>query len=746
VDSAEATARAVRLERLAGDLELVQRECPEFGDSVGEMLQRVRQRFTPEVWSGPAAERAFAGLQAASAQAMWARQEIDQVEQVTSCAVSATREKAEVLRRAVIAANQSGAPVVDDAVAQWPAGKAVPPRDPVPPPRAEVPPPPGAHTGFVGLNLAEAAFLRSDLAQLLDWAEGLAMAWADSVLARLSSGLYELARDVPGTPTALSDLSWARVSDRLELVGRWGHDTAADLTRRMEVFGAASAGPGTVTATFVFPDRAAASAAAKGDAAAIRSILGQDVPVLGVVHPVPTSDQMRQLKALLERTEERFYDTGYAAEVLNNLGPDQIRELIVVATKAGPDTVARLYALIGSATRSGKLDQKVEATLLADGRLAELANSDARLSNAFAVRAADALLDPSRRGEQGIGTPGPDAANLAAAQHLMERYDIAHVVDPARLAALAGNIYLPADMVADMFRLAVLAETDQARSAQTLDGLLANLGGDCNKESKRLLAEAVVTHMDHLADVIGAGDPGATNTRRGIKAILGDPEARETVVDGASNYAEDGFSQVAASLASVLTAHGEYTAEQAFAAIPDTSEVLAKIGRILHAVAAWDGGAKSDLPALLTAGFGLAVTAVGTIASGGAWTIALAGVGAAADVVGKGAQAGAEHRVADRGVAHAQNVRDVAYYMAASSLLLNPGPPPLCNLLVATPPRRKDYPTLFDAEGRFLIPQPGTDEWMDFYTWVTKTKGNERLRDAVNHLMEEIDFGPAFPN
>jgi hypothetical protein len=160
----------------------------------------VRHRFTPEVWTGPAAERGYAGLQAVSAQAMWARQEIGQIEQVASCSASAAREVAEALRRAVMGANQSGEPVVDDRVAQWPAGKAVPPRDPVPSPRTEVPPPPGAATGFVGLNLAEAAYLRSDLAQLLDWAQGLGIAWADTVLARLSSGLYELSRDVSGTP------------------------------------------------------------------------------------------------------------------------------------------------------------------------------------------------------------------------------------------------------------------------------------------------------------------------------------------------------------------------------------------------------------------------------------------------------------------------------------------------------------------------------------------------------------------
>jgi hypothetical protein len=738
VDSAEATARAVRLERLADDLELVQRECPGFADSGGEMLERVRHRFTPEVWSGPAA-----GLQAVSAQAMWARQEIGQVEQVTWCAASAARETAEVLRRAVIAANQSGARAVDEAVAQWPAGKPVPPRDPVPPPRAEVPPPPGAATGFVGLNLAEAAYLRSDLAQLLDCAEGLGIAWADTVLARLSSGLYELGRDVPGTPKALSDLSWVRVSDRLELIGRWGHETAADLTRRMEVFGAAAAGPDPVSATFVFPDRGAASAAAKGDAAAVRSILGDDRPGLGVVHPVPTSDQIQRLKALLERSEERFYDTGYAAEVLNSLGPDQVRELIVVATMAGPDTAARLYALIGSATRSGKLDQKVEAALLADGHLAALANSDARLSDVFAVRAADTLLDPRRRGDQGIGTPGPDEANLAAAQHLMERYDIAHLVEPARLAGLAGNMYLPADVVADMLRLAVLADTNRARAAQTLDGILANLG-DCNKESKRLLAEAVVTHMDHLADVLNRGGSGKTNAEEGIRTILDDSQARATVVDGAANYAQDGFSQVASGLAGVLAAHGEYTPEQAFAALPPVSRhVLVKIGHVLHAVAGWDGGPKSDLPGLLTAGFGIALAGAGTVVTGGVGTIVLAGVGAAAGVVGEGAQGIADQRVADRGAAHAQSVRDVAFYMAAASLLLNPGPPPLVDLLVTNRPNPDRYPGrgLFDAEKRLVIPQPGSKPWSEFYDWMM-SPGNEKLVGAVDHLMAEVEFGP----
>lgn len=146
MDVTEATARELRLERLADDLERVQRECPGLADSAGQMLNRVRQGFTPEVWSGPAAERAFAGLQAVSAQAMWARQEIDQVGEVAWCAASVAREVAEALRRAVTAANQSGAPVVDDAVAAWPAGKRVPLLDPVPSPRAEVPPPPGTAT------------------------------------------------------------------------------------------------------------------------------------------------------------------------------------------------------------------------------------------------------------------------------------------------------------------------------------------------------------------------------------------------------------------------------------------------------------------------------------------------------------------------------------------------------------------------------------------------------------------------
>ena len=725
--------------RLADDLALVRRECPEFADSAGQMLERVRHRFTPEVWTGPAAERGFAGLQAVSAQAMWARQEIGQVEQVAWCAASAAREVAEALRRAAMAASQSGEPVVDDRVAQWPAGKAVLPRDPVPLPRTEVPPPPGEATGFVGLNLAEAAYLQSDLAQLLDWAQGMGMAWADTVMARLSSGLYELGRDVPGTPKAMSDLSWVRVSDRLELIGLWGHETAADLTRRMEVFGAAAGQPGTVSATFVFPNRAVASAAAKADAVAIRSILDEDRPGLGVVHPVPSREQLDGIKALLARSEERFYDTGYAAEVLNTLGPEAVRELIAVATMAGPETARRLYALIGSATRSGKLDQKVEAALLADRHLDDLANSDARLSVTFAARAADALLDPRRRGEQGIGTPGPDRANLAAAQNLMERYDIAHLVDPARLASLPGNIYLPADVVADMLRLAVVADTNRVRAAETLDGILANLG-DCNKESKRVLAEAVVTHMDHLADVINEGNPGADITRDGIRTILDDGEARAKVVDGAARYAQKGFSEAASGLAGVLAAHPEYNADQAFLALPDAlKHELVKIGHILHAVAGWDGGPKSDLPGLLTAGFGIALAGAGTIVTGGVGTVVLAGVGAAAGVVGEGAQAGADQRVAERGAAHAQSVRDVAYYMAASTLLLNPGPPPLFDLLVSNRPSPERESLLFDAEGRFAIPQPGSREWRVFYDWM---KGNEKLVGAVNHVMGVIEFGP----
>ncbi|MGH9010639.1 MAG: hypothetical protein ACRDYF_12445 [Acidimicrobiia bacterium] len=592
------------------------------------------------------------------------------------------------------------------------------------------------------MNLAEAARLRSQLAQLLDWAEGLSMAWADTVLARLLSGLYELGRDVRGTPAALSDLSWVRVSDRLELIGRWGHETAADLTRRMEVFGAAVAEPGLVTATFVFPNRGAATAAAKSDGAAIRSILDDDRPQPGVVFPVPTRDQIERLKALLERSEERFYDTGYAAEVLNDLGPERVAELIAVARMAGPETAGRLYSLIGSATRSGKLDEKVEAALLADRNLNELADSDARLANTFAARAADALLAPDRRGDQGIGTPGPDRDNLAAAQHLMERYDIAHLVDPARLAGPAGNMYLPADVVADMLRLAVLADTNQARAAQTLDGILASLG-DCSKESKRVLAEAVVAHMDHLATVIHGGDPAATPTREAIKTILDDGEARATLVQGATEYAWDEFSQVASGLAAVMAAHPEYTAEQGFAALAGHSGVLINVGHILQGVADWDGGTKSGLPALLTAGFGMALAGAGTIVTGGLGTIALAGVGAAAGVVGESANTAADQGVADRGVAHAQSVRDVAYYMAVSSLLLNPGPPPLCDLLIETWPDRRNEELLFDAQGNFVIPQPGTSEWRDFHTWVSGG-GNGKLNDAVNYMLGTMGFDPGW--
>jgi hypothetical protein len=452
----------------------------------------------------------------------------------------------------------------------------------------------------------------------------------------------------------LTDLSWVHVSERLELIGRWGHETAADLTRRIEVFGAAAEGPDLVTATFVFPNRAAASAAAKDDAVAIRSILDKDQPGLGVVHPVPSREQLDAIKALLARSEERFYDTGYAAEVLNTLGPEAVRELIAVATMAGPETARRLYALIGSATRSGKLDHKAEAALLADRHLDDLANSDARLSVTFAANAADALLDPRRRGEQGIGTPGPDRANLAAAMHLMERYDVAHLVDSARLASPPGNIHLPADVVADMLRLAVLDDTNRARAAETLDGIFAHLT-NCSKESKRVLAEAVVTHMDHLADVIDTGNPGATNTRNAIKTILDDSQGRATVVDGTANYTQDGFSQVACHLAAVLGAHPEYSTAQALDVIGDVaSDVLDKIGHILHAIAGWDGGPKSDVGGLLIVGFGIALAGAGTVVTSGVGTIVLAGAGAAAGLVDEGAQAAADQWVADRGAAHAR--------------------------------------------------------------------------------------------
>jgi hypothetical protein len=249
--------------------------------------------------------------------------------------------------------------------------------------------------------------------------------------------------------------------------------------------------------------------------------------------------------------------------------------------------------------------------------------------------------------------------------------------------------------------------------------------------------------MDHLAMVLNGGEPGATATREAIQAILDDGEARARLVEGATQYAKDGFSQVASGLAAVLAAHPEYNGEQGLAALGVHSGGLIHVGHILQTVGDWDGGAKSGLPGLLTAGFGIALAGVGTAVTGGLGTIALAGVGAAAGVVGDSAQSAADQRIADRGAAHAQSVRDVAYYMAASSLLLNPGPPPLCDLLVETWPDPKTHGALLDAQGRFLIPRPGTKAWSDFQTWLARG-GNTKLSGAVNYMLGTMGFDPGW--
>jgi hypothetical protein len=44
-----------------------------------------------------------------------------------------------------------------------------------------------------------------------------------------------------------------------------------------------------------------------------------------------------------------------------------------------------------------------------------------------------------------------------------------------------------------------------------------------------------------------------------------------------------------------------------------------------------------------------------------------------------------------------------------------------------------------------VIPQPGSDAWPEFHSWM-KSKGNEKLVGAVDRLMKEIDFGPAEPH
>ncbi len=729
MEAAEATARADRLARLAEDLEAAQRQCPGLAEPAGQMLQRARGRFNPKVWDGPAAERAFAGLEAVSAQAMWTQQEIDQVEDVVACAALAANEVAETLRRAAAVADPVE-PLVDDRAAAWPESRRVPHRDAVPPPKTEVPPAPGAATGFVGLDLAEAGVLQTDLANILDVAEGLGMAFADNVLGILVARLYELAKDVPGTPRALTDLSWVRVQDRFQLIGLWGFETAEELRRRIEVFGAAvSAEPGSVvTATFVFDSPAAARSAAKRDAKAIGSTLKKVESNI---------DKVNELRKLLERSEERFYDTRYAAGVLNDLGPKRLVELLELADLCDPETRARLYALIGSATRSGGLDDKVEAALLRDPHLNELAESDARLSNDFAAKAADALLDPKRPGDRPMGIDGPDQADLAAAQHLMERYEIASKMDAARLAGLTANPFLPAEVVADMLRLATLADTNRERAGTTLQRILANVGEECSDESKRVLAEAVVADIDELASTLHSRS-AQTSTAQGIQALMSDSEARKTVIEGAGQFARGRFGATATQLAAVMEDHPGMKAKEAMGKVSGSLGPLAQAGALLRTLADWEGEGASEVPGLLAQGFGVLLAAGGTMVTGG-MSIAIAGLGAAGSVVGDAAGRDAEAKAESERQDHDQMVRYTARRFAIMSLLLSPTEPPLWKLLEVKMPTRDPYSELVDTKGTFVIPEPNDEQaWDQLQDWV---ESNTELEDAVQIILREADFG-----
>lgn len=198
MDVAEARARMYRLELVAGDLDRVRLTCPDLAVATGCVVLPVTTRLQPEVWEGPAAERAFAGMQAAMLQAVRGRREIESLDAMVMVAAEVARRVAAELRQAVTVAEQAGTPVVEDRFAAWPADRP-PPRGPEvePSPQVDVPPPAGGVVGYVGIDLDGAGLLVADLRRAADTAAGISYALG-GVLGGVRDGFDGWVRDVAG--------------------------------------------------------------------------------------------------------------------------------------------------------------------------------------------------------------------------------------------------------------------------------------------------------------------------------------------------------------------------------------------------------------------------------------------------------------------------------------------------------------------------------------------------------------------
>lgn len=393
-------------------------------------------------------------------------------------------------------------------------------------------------------------------------------------------------------PRAGYDLDWLRVDERLRLIGSWAQATMEDLRWRTAAVGrAGELTAGMATATLVFPDPVSAVRATTADVEAIAAIVDRKpFRVGGVTHVRP--EDIADMAAWLERTAGRASDTAYAATVVDRLGPDGAGEALDLAAQAGPVALARMGELIAAATRSGGLDDKVAEALLDHPHLRFLAEGKARLSPGFAQRATDALLDPDRVAGADPLEARPHPDDLEAARHLMEAYGTGPGTEPALLADLAGRLPLSAGLVAELIRLAVISETDRAGSEQTLGAVLRGLG-PASGESKRALAEGVVAHMEAVAVTIDYGDVGdddRVKTQAALHTLMGDRQARQTIIDGAAAFAGEQFGSVTSALARTMAAHPGMSPEQAFAAMSDDNVVMRQAGGLLRTLAEWPGG------------------------------------------------------------------------------------------------------------------------------------------------------------
>lgn len=291
MELAEAKARIARLEGLAGELVLLRPTCTELAVQVGCLMLPVSTRLVMEVWAGPAAERAFAGLQGLMTQAARGRREVESLDGMVGSAADVARQVAAELGQAVRVAEQAGLLVVEDRFSGWPAGRDAPRGpDPEPPPTLDLAAPAGGVTGVVGINLVSGPMLAADLATTDNQATGLRFA-IESLVSRFREALDRLARDVTGLPRTCSDLDWLRVGERLRMAGGWADHTRKDLVWRIAAVGAASMadGAGMVSTTLVFPDPQAASRATTADADAIEAIVDRKPWKVGGVATPKTS-------------------------------------------------------------------------------------------------------------------------------------------------------------------------------------------------------------------------------------------------------------------------------------------------------------------------------------------------------------------------------------------------------------------------------------------------------------------------